>query len=139
MQRVEGLRACVRQDGHQIDNHIGAGNRARDGIGISQVGLDRVDLPDRAHGLQMARKIRPADRGAHAIAALCQGRDRMAPNKPRAPKHDREFAVSCADTCPNTRHVSCPALPSWPQAVPAGAAHVKSGGTTPCIIPKVRN
>jgi hypothetical protein len=68
-----------------------------------------VDLADGAHGLQMARKIRPANRGADRVSAFGECRDGMAPDEARAAKYRDQVTVArhrltpCAKSHPKLR------------------------------------
>ena len=72
MNGVESLAPGRGQNSNGVDNGCSAFDRAGNRLRIAQVGLNRVDLPNTAHGLQITRKVRAADSRAHAPTPLCQ-------------------------------------------------------------------
>jgi hypothetical protein len=55
MDTFESLRTCVRRNADQIHDNFCALNRSTHGVGITYIGLHRMDLADIAHRLQMPR------------------------------------------------------------------------------------
>src|SRR5262249_60884073 len=78
------LLAWPDQSPDRMDARVAVPPCRRDGLGIAEISLDRVDLPDPAHRLQMTRQLRPANCNADAIAAFCQCAHNMAAEKTRA-------------------------------------------------------
>ena len=107
---VEALLATFKQDAHEVHDRIGALHGALDGPAIAQIGLHGVHLPDGAHRLDVAGKVRPAHRNAHAIAFLGQFAHHIPSKKARSAKHGDELAVE-AGIAGNVVHGrSCPLL-----------------------------
>ncbi len=79
----------------EVDDRIGAAHGGRDRSRIAQIGLDRVDLTDHAQRLQEPGEIGPANRDAHAVAALDQRANDVAADKSRAAE-DRDELLSRA-------------------------------------------
>jgi hypothetical protein len=67
MYGFERLGTGGRQDTDGVDDGLGAFDGPHDRIGKPQIGLHGVDLPDNAHGLQIAGKIWPADGGPNPV------------------------------------------------------------------------
>ena len=88
----ERLRAAFEKQTDEVDGHVGAIERGRDGRRKPEIGLHRVDLADGAHRLEIASEIRPADRGAHTPAVARHGPHGVAPDKPRAAENSGKTA-----------------------------------------------
>ena len=86
--RVEALAAGLGKDRDQIDDGIGAVDSAVDRPAIAQVRLHRLHPADHAERLQVAGKVGPAHRRAHAPAALQQRPNDVASDK-AGPAEDR--------------------------------------------------
>src|SRR5262249_10989887 len=89
---VEALLPALKQDGDEIDHHIGVAYRSVDRGGIAHIGLHRVDLANAAHRLQEAGEGRPAPPDPGAIAALGHGAHQVAAQEARAAE-DRNQGV----------------------------------------------
>jgi hypothetical protein len=77
----EGLLAARKKNTDQIDDSIGAvDGRCNRGI-VTDIGGDRCDLADIAHGLEKARPVRSPDRRAHSCAGFCNLGDDVATDK----------------------------------------------------------
>ena len=87
VQRIKCLFAGRGQDGNQIDGHVGTVYGRANRLWIADVRLDRVDLTDTAHGLQMTGKIWPADGRSNPCAILGQRPHRVATDKSRTAKN----------------------------------------------------
>ncbi len=58
----------------------------------TQIGLNRLNLPDAAERLEMECEIRPAHRHPHAISALGERAHHVAANKTGAAENGDEFS-----------------------------------------------
>ena len=87
---VERLLAGGGEDADRIDHDIGAFDGFRDGGRIAEIGLDRVDLADDAHRLQITGEVGTAGGGADAPAILGEGADRVASDKAGAAEDGNE-------------------------------------------------
>src|SRR5690606_6243260 len=67
-------------------------DRVNHRVGKAHVGLDRMDLPEAPHRLEMPREIRSAYRGPDPPAALREMLNRMAAHEPRSAKHGHQTA-----------------------------------------------
>ena len=81
MQRLEGLASAGGKDRDKIDRDVCPLQRSHDGIRIAQIRLDRMNLADGTHGLQVAGEVRSADGGANTGAAFRQGAHGVAANE----------------------------------------------------------
>jgi hypothetical protein len=100
MNGMEGLarrprqaEAAFGQDADQVHHRIGALHRAAHGLRIAQVSLHGMDLPHRAHRLQMAGKVGPARSGADAPAVGSERPHRVAAEKARAAKYGHQASL----------------------------------------------
>ena len=99
---VEFLLARLVEDADEIDDGAGAGHRAFDRLPVADVGLNGMDLPHRPQRLQMAGQIGPAHGGAHAVAALGQRADHIAPDEARAAEDRDDVALDFSGAHPST-------------------------------------
>ena len=101
---VEGLRAGLRQDADEIDGDIGPAHRGLDRGRVTQVGLNRVDLPDLAERLEVTGELGPAHRHADAVIAFAQRPHHGAAQKAGPAKNRHQgFQVRCHVRCHSLR------------------------------------
>ena len=91
MERVEGLRPRLEQDGDEVDHGIRSGDGGAHALGIAEIGLNQLHLPDIAHHLEVEARMGAAHGHAHAEAPLDELAHDIAPDESGAAEDGDEF------------------------------------------------
>ena len=105
------LAAALVQDADEIDHDAGVPGGCGEGFRITQVGLNRVDLPDAAQWLEIIGAIGAAAGYADAVSALRQGAHDVSAEKAR-PANDGNEAYLEASLIHLT--TGCRRIQDWP-------------------------
>ena len=90
---LEALAPAFLEDADEIDDRVGACDRALDRFRVSQVRLDELDLADGSERLKEGAQIGPSDGDKDPVAALGEGANHLPPHEASATKHGHELRV----------------------------------------------
>ena len=95
-------RPLSEQNADEVDHRVGASHCGGHELGVAQVRLHGMDLPDAAQRLQMTGEVRPAAGHAHAPAALGERADHVASEKTAAAEDHGEPTLGNLRLCHGT-------------------------------------
>jgi len=93
LHRIELLAAGLVEDADAVDDDLGAGNRLLHRIGIPQIGLHGMDLPDRTERLEVTGEIGAANRDADTEAPAGERPHHVPSDESRATEDGDEAVV----------------------------------------------
>ena len=95
MERFEALLAVAEQHAGQVDDGVGALERARHGVVVADIAFEELDLSEMARRQKIIRQIGTAADRADAPARFGQRAHRMAADKSRGAEDGDEVAHAC--------------------------------------------